>query len=92
MISENTDPRLQFGVLKPQLYVPVCSRIGSTVRFFQEELVGKSVDTLCNSKMDSINRGILAGKIFIKIIDLLEKIHDNGFVHGDIHVGNIVKR
>ena len=92
IISENTDPRLQFGVLKPQLNVPLCSRIGSTVRFVEEELVGKSVDTLFNSKMDSINRAILAGKIFIKTIDLLEQLHDNGFVHGDIHVGNIVKR
>jgi len=92
IVDEKIDPRLQFGALKLQLGVPSCSRLGATYRFVEEEVVGKSVDKLFSPKMNPIDRAVLAANTFIQTIDLIQQLHDNGFVHGDIHVGNIVER
>jgi len=69
---------------------------GSSARFIVEKRVGLSLFQLIplifansSSEFDYVDKTILAAKIFVKGILLLQKIHAIGIVHGDIHPGNI---
>jgi hypothetical protein len=62
------------------------------IRKIEEEFVGPSVTILFGKALSPVTRAILASEILIKSIDLLEKLHARGFIHGDIHTGNIALR
>ncbi len=63
----------------------------SMYRQIEEEFVGPSVSELFKH-VSPIERAKLAGQVLIKTIDLLEKLHEHGFIHGDIHKDNIALR
>jgi hypothetical protein len=91
MIPEVSNNPL-FTILKPRIGETPCWRLNSTFRFVEEEVVGQSVESIFSAKMSQIDRAFLASRVFIQIVTLLENLHDQGFVHGDIHVGNVVQR
>lgn len=72
-----------------------CFKKGAVLRAIIEERVGMEVGTYAKSLLRSTEEknkltlvsGITMG---LRIIMLLEKLHLAGFIHGDIHPGNIV--
>jgi hypothetical protein len=72
-----------------------CFKKGAVLRAIIEERVGMEVGTYAQSLLESTKgknkltlvSGVLMG---LRIIILLEKLHIAGFIHGDIHPGNIV--
>ena len=66
-----------------------CIRGKSTYRRIEEQVVGPGVATIFNGVSSPVERAILAVQVLIKTIDLLQKLHARGFIHGDIHFQNI---
>lgn len=68
-----------------------CVSLRSSIRLIVEEEIGSMVDEcLVTSPItDRTKLGIFAIKSFIQTMLLLKQIHTMGFIHGDIHLGNI---
>lgn len=71
-----------------------CLEVGTNIRFLVQERVGVSLPVyifssilLTKEPSREENRRIL--KLFAKSVELLERLHKEGIVHGDIHLGNI---
>jgi hypothetical protein len=64
-----------------------CSRRGAFLRAFIQERAGMEVSEYIFHKSSTL---IMAIRIGLGTIRLLEKLHNAGFVHGDIHGGNVV--
>ena len=64
----------------------------STYRRIEEQVVGPGVATIFKGVSSPVERAILAVQVLIKTIELLQKLHARGFIHGDIHFQNIALR
>ena len=70
-----------------------CLEVGTNIRFLVQERVGVSLPVYIFSsiltKEPSGEENIRILKLLSKSVDLLERLHKEGIVHGDIHLGNI---
>jgi hypothetical protein len=89
-----SDPSNRFRSLSLDRDYAACRALGTEVRFMVLEEVGQSVSSYVEMKMRDPGtdpRDILRIpiKIAIKSLELLKRFKAAGFVHGDIHGGNI---
>lgn len=71
-----------------------CQEIRSSIRLIVEERVGRDLEhCLYLQSVLGVPEGKelvrFATRAFIRVIQLLQKLHEIGFIHGDIHYGNI---
>ena len=94
--------KLNFKMLKNEKWRDLCLHqkypIAPTVRMIVEEKMGKNImqyyreDLVGNFGKLTVPKLIDSVVLFIRIIQAIQIFHDYGFVHGDIHAGNIVVR
>lgn len=71
-----------------------CAALGTKIRFLVMDEVGMSVSAYMQERARNLPVSHLADilRISIKIMDLLNRLHNRGFVHGDFHGGNVAFR
>jgi tRNA A-37 threonylcarbamoyl transferase component Bud32 len=75
-----------------------CASKGTKIRYIVQQAVGPSIGMYISAL--SKNRLVYSSTeftrkmlvIFQKVLDLIQKLHNKGFIHGDIHVYNIAFR
>ena len=74
-----------------------CVKVKTTVRLLVEELVGPTISDYFKEftkeeKLLKKENVLLSAKIFKKSIEMIERLHAIGLIHGDFHYGNLAFR
>ena len=94
-------PASQFGFDLSNKLKDACSAAGAQVRTIVQETMGDSAESFVNAAIKNLTPfGALEQKAYLRMIlkigratfGLLEKLHEEGIIHGDLHWGNVAFR